>query len=347
MKRSSEDTDFARRAARVLAEADRPGAATNAIGDRAATIQAIEQALNARRRRVRPWLLAAAAAAAATAAVFALAWNTVRAPQTAVAPRTGPLHAERSMRLTIAAVDGAGALLETAVGTRLAQIGDSLTPGTWIRTGPDSHVLVAFENGTRVRVPAEARMQLAALGRLQRFVLDAGRFEANVAKLEPGFRFVVATPDAEIEVHGTRFEVMVGADRSDCAPLVRTRLMVGEGTVTVRHAAGEAHVGAGSSWPACEPRLEPPVRVTVGRTTPKTVPPQTRMLPEQTGVSTLAEQNDLFAAALAARQRGDSAEALRWLNRLLARFPRGQLVDSARAERERLLQSARLEIRSE
>jgi TolA-binding protein len=52
--------------------------------------------------------------------------------------------------------------------------------------------------------------------------------------------------------------------------------------------------------------------------------------------STLAEQNDLFAAALAARRRGDTVEAIQWLDRLIARYPGGPLTDSARAERRRM-----------
>ena len=57
--------------------------------------------------------------------------------------------------------------------------------------------------------------------------------------------------------------------------------------------------------------------------------------------STLAEQNDLFAAALAARRRGENAEAMRWLDRLIARYPDGPLIDSARAERRRLVDGGR------
>jgi hypothetical protein len=53
--------------------------------------------------------------------------------------------------------------------------------------------------------------------------------------------------------------------------------------------------------------------------------------------STLSEQNDLLAAALSARRRGDVGEAIRWLDRLITRYPNGQLTDSARAERRRLV----------
>jgi len=55
--------------------------------------------------------------------------------------------------------------------------------------------------------------------------------------------------------------------------------------------------------------------------------------------STLAAQNDLFAAALAARRRGENVEAIRWLDRLIGRYPEGPLTESARAERRRLAEA--------
>jgi TolA-binding protein len=56
--------------------------------------------------------------------------------------------------------------------------------------------------------------------------------------------------------------------------------------------------------------------------------------------STLAEQNDLFAAALSAGRRGDTREAVYWLDRLLDRYPDGPMAGSARAQRQRLLDGA-------
>jgi hypothetical protein len=53
-------------------------------------------------------------------------------------------------------------------------------------------------------------------------------------------------------------------------------------------------------------------------------------------VSHLAEQNDLFSAAMAAERRGNSTTALRKLDELIARYPGGPLSESARAERQRI-----------
>jgi len=66
--------------------------------------------------------------------------------------------------------------------------------------------------------------------------------EAAVAKLKPGERFVVATPDAEVEVKGTRFELVVDGETSRCEPVLRTRLTVQEGVVAVRHEGREVRI---------------------------------------------------------------------------------------------------------
>jgi TolA-binding protein len=54
-------------------------------------------------------------------------------------------------------------------------------------------------------------------------------------------------------------------------------------------------------------------------------------------VSRLAEQNDLFSAALAAERQGQHDLALRKLDELVTRYPDGPLSESARAERQRIL----------
>jgi hypothetical protein len=57
--------------------------------------------------------------------------------------------------------------------------------------------------------------------------------------------------------------------------------------------------------------------------------------------SRLAEQNDLFSAAMAAEWRGQYAAALRKLDELIFRFPNGPLTESAHGERQRILSALR------
>jgi hypothetical protein len=201
------------------------------------------------------------------------------------------------------------------------------------------HLLLALDTGTQLRVGASSRVRLTSLGAAQRFDVESGTLEAEVAKVPPGGRFVVATSDAEVEVKGTRFEVAVAPAPSTCAPFVRTTVRVQEGVVAVRFGDGEVRVAAGSVWPACPP--PPAVYSSRNHARPprSPVPPAEIATPPARAAehSTLAEQNDLLAAALSARRRGDLGEAIRWLDRLIARYPNGQLIDSARSERRRLV----------
>jgi TolA-binding protein len=53
--------------------------------------------------------------------------------------------------------------------------------------------------------------------------------------------------------------------------------------------------------------------------------------------SQLSQQNDLMSAAMAAERQGQHDVALRKLNELIIRFPGGPLMESARAQRQRIL----------
>lgn len=344
------DIDYASLAARALA-AGQPSTVPPPVEDRTATINAIERALRARaRRRLRPWWVLAPLGAAAAAAVLLVAGG----------------HGGRGSR-------DAGHPLPSAAAANL-RVGAALS-------GPSS---VEIASGTRLYLAARSTAVVKELGTVQSFVLEAGGLRAEVAKLAAGRRFLIQTPDAEIEVKGTRFDVSVApVASSGCAPSTRTHVTVHEGVVAVRSAGREVHLGPGAEWPDCatagatnDPvKSQAPAPFTPARAVETTRPasraPTVRSTSEARrraegrsrtpavavpgpastttapspspvvihGASTLADQNDLLAAALAARHRGDVAEALRWLDRLLSRYPDGQLVESARAERRRLLES--------
>jgi hypothetical protein len=243
--------------------------------------------------------------------------------------------------LKLAVADVEGAAIEAPDGARPATLGDRIAAGTSVRVPGSGHLLLALDTGTRLRVGASSRVRLTALGATQRFDVESGTLEAEVAKVPLGGRFIVATGDAEVEVKGTRFEVAVVPTPSSCAPFARTQVTVQEGVVVVRFAGGEVRLPAGSVWPACAPPPPaPPVHSNRPRPQHTPAPTADRAGPTAPtpDPSTLAEQNDLFAAALAARRRGERDEAIHWLDRLIARYPKGQLIDSARAERQRLLE---------
>jgi hypothetical protein len=338
MRTPEKDPRYAQLAAKVLergAADDEMGTATT-LPDRSASVAAIERALRARgRRRLVPWIgWGVAAGAAAVLLSVGLRSLLPGEPATAAGVGSGPMPAET--KLAVADVDGSGATIETAQGARPVTRGERIAAGTSVSVAGAGHLFLALDTGTRLRVGASTRVRLTALGATQRFDNERGTLEADVAKIPLGGRFIVATGDAEVEVKGTRFEVAVVPTPSACAPFARTQVMVQEGVVAVRFAGGEVRLPAGSVWPSCSAPT-PAVRSTPARTRQ---PHASALAPDSTppraDASTLAEQNDLFAAALAARRRGDLREAIQWLDRLVARYPTGQLIDSARAERQRL-----------
>jgi len=343
MRTPEKDPRYARLAARTLERgaADDEAGTAMTLPDRTASVAAIARALRARgRRRVVPWLGWGVAAAAA-AVLLSVGWRSLRSTEPATADGIARGDAPAETKLAVADINGAGAAIEASDGVRPATRGDRIAAGTSVRVPGTGHLLLALDTGTRVRVGSSSRVRLAALGATQRFEVESGSLEADVAKVPLGGRFIVATGDAEVEVKGTRFEVAVVSTPSACAPFARTQVMVQEGVVVVRFAGGEVRLPAGSVWPAC-PSPTPAVHGTRSRTrqrhTSATPLDSASSAAQRADASTLAEQNDLFAAALAARRRGDLGEAIHWLDRLIARYPNGQLIDSARAERQRLIE---------
>jgi hypothetical protein len=156
-----------------------------------------------------------------------------------------------------------------------------------------------------------------------------------VAKLEAGQRFVVLTPDAEVEVRGTRFHVALASPDENCGHGTPTRVVVDEGVVVVRSPTGEVRVPAGERWPAVCPAPPAPVPP------PPSIVARRQSRPAlATPASTLATENDLFGAALRAERSGDRAEAAHLLDALLTRFPGSPLRESAQRARARVTATA-------
>jgi ferric-dicitrate binding protein FerR (iron transport regulator) len=311
---------YAAAAARLLEPStSEPTAWPAELGERKQAVQAVEAALrqSARRRARRRWMAGAAAAAAAAAVVVgAVFFGATGADSVTVRVENGGL----------------------------------LEAGSLVEADPDREVRLSLSTGSLLHLRAGGRLALGAVGKSQRLTLRAGRLWARVSPLAPGHRFVVATADAEVEVHGTSFEVAVVPARADCDGAA-TEVRVFEGVVRVKRSGRQWRIAAGERWPAdCRPAAQPapqpghtsralpaaPPRARA-RTSPNAGPPRViATAPEPAPSSTLAEQNDLFAAAMDARRRGDLEETRRRLDEMLARFPFGALAESARAERAKL-----------
>ena len=206
-------------------------------------------------------------------------------------------------------------------------------------------------DGTTIEVDPRSELQLVRADAERWFRLARGAVAAHVTKLKAGERFVVATPDAEVEVRGTRFRVTVVPPGEACGQGVVTRVAVSEGVVVVRSLGHEVRVEAGHHWPlSCPERplstVPPaPERATVSvkhapvHVSSAHASSATSERAESVSPSTLATENDLFSSALKAGRAGDRREAVELLDVLLARFPQSPLRQSAESARAKLSES--------
>lgn len=225
---------------------------------------------------------------------------------------------------------------------------------------------VVLASGTQIALDAKSVLECRDATTTQRFALLRGGAHLHVAKLRPNERFLVDTPQAEVEVRGTVFDVKLEPATSDCAE--RAHVAVQEGRVEVRAGGKVLMLVGGEQWTSlCTRPAELPPAQAVTEASAPLRPRATERLAtngerrassnrvaatatkasdalaastvegSNAATSSLSEQNDLYAAAEAARRAGRSGEALATYGRLLARFPRGQLAESAFVERVRLL----------
>lgn len=329
----------------------------------AAMSRAIAERIRTRSRRRRALRVAAGIVLAAAAVLAVGRWTR----STAHAPSPPP----------VAAIDAkaVGAPIHAAVvrGSATSPLGPDapIVVGDRVDVGEGGSATVALSDGSRVRAEAGSELRVESLAASRRFVLARGTMRADVHKLGAGERFVVATDDAEVEVHGTSFQVAV-AEAPDACASTRTRVHVFEGVVAVRGLGDETKLYAGEDWPAACARTtragqtatdagpavaapatqgDAPQAISAPTATPTVTgdpgasaptPPSARTAitpadPPRAPSTALAEQNRLFAEATAARRRGDDATAIATYGRLVERHPTGSLAEAAAVERMRLL----------
>ncbi|HEX8791845.1 MAG TPA: FecR domain-containing protein [Polyangiaceae bacterium] len=327
---------YARIASKLLARQERTSASPPTAANRAAAISAIEQAIaaRARSRRRNRWLaslaVAATVALAAAGAVHEMRHRSQPLASSPTVPSTPAAAGEA--QVVGYAVAGAASVVSSGGSAPLSER-RMLPAGSRVVTPPGGHVMLAFATGTDVALGEAADMTIAEEGVTQALRLDHGSLDLHVAKLSADQRFLVETPDAEVEVRGTAFKVSLVPPDAACGAGTPTRVTVGEGVVVVRHAGVESRVETGQQWPSgC---AQP-----VAATRPASGSSAARALGSVAPASSLGEQNDMFADAMAAKRRGDSGEALADFDRFLARYPASPLAESATVERMRLLRGA-------
>ena len=250
---------------------------------------------------------------------------------------------------------GGGAALRIADRNEPLTDAANLSSGQRIETPVGGGASLRLSTGSSMNLDGGTSFGVDSHGAVERFSLQRGGLSAHVAKLGPGQRFIVGTPDAELEVRGTRFRAQVLPRAETCGSQTRTRLTVTEGVVEVRRDGVTTRVGAGQHWPAdcaagVASRLEPQPLEQAARLVPSAATDEdkgsshvannttSRPLPNAAEESSaLTRQNDLFAEGVALRRQGDVGAALRAYQELIARFPTSPLAENAMVERIRLL----------
>jgi ferric-dicitrate binding protein FerR (iron transport regulator) len=174
------------------------------------------------------WLQAAAVLASVAALAVALRTGAFRQPAVTRAPEAAAV--------VVARVDAAGALeADGESGWTPLTVGDSLTAGRRVRTGPAGAGL-RVDDGRSVRLQARSRLRWDARDRLTlesgAVYVDSGRKQGSASSFE------VSTPLGAVRETGTQFEVRLDAN----ALVVRVR----EGRVSLVGRAPEIEVAHGT-----------------------------------------------------------------------------------------------------
>jgi hypothetical protein len=238
---------------------------------------------------------------------------------------------------------GSGARVLGSGGETDLSEGGSLGPGSRVITPATGRASLSFSSGTTVALGEGSDMTVVSQGANDRLRLDKGAIDLHVAKQEPSHRFLVDTLDAEVEVRGTKFRVSLVAPDRGCGDGTLTRVVVTEGVVVVRTRDSETRIAAGERWPvgcAHEPAANFATASQPQQLTGASRFTSTGAVCSSNAGSSLTDQNDLFAEALAAKRQGDVWGAVGVFERLCSRFPASPLAESAAVERMRLLRDA-------
>lgn len=290
-----------------------------------------------------------ASAALVAAAAFALAAGLLMKDHGA---RPGDVAGLSGVSGTVVLThDGHGSVVGT--GERPLRDGDALQTAA----GARAH-LKTIKANVNVSESTELRVSRPSAAE-ERISLRRGRVDVSVDKaIETQRAVVVETPDAEVVVRGTVFDVKVEPQGSSTS----TSVHVTRGSVWVLSQGVQvALLSAGQSWsstvgaptaaaPTATSPAAAPSAVVAEAPSPVAAPPVSKASPKLVAPSrkpgTLAEENRLFAAGVEARNRGDAARAAELFTELLTTYPQSTLREVAQVERFRALKSAGQETRA-
>jgi hypothetical protein len=273
-----------------------------------------------RHRRWRRWGAYGAGAITAMAAGFAL-W--LAAPGT---PASGANQQAAQLMLLDGELSNKGTSLSTGVKYSIGTLGRLITP---VNRG----ATFVTDEGVHIDFDADSTLDLSFAGDTRRIALNRGKIALSVPKLKRGTSLSVATPDAVVTVHGTRFSVEVG-DETSCVRVSEGVVSVARGAGIERLTRGESS-GCGDVTQASAVAKVPSAgaRESTNVDIKREVP-----APRITATGTLTQENRLFQNALAAEQSGDLGRARLLARRLLNRYPNSPMAPDTRRILSRLKQ---------
>ncbi len=295
----------------------------------------VTRALESRRVVVRgrferwqPWLLFAAAACLPIAI-----WAGVARVHAAAAR-----HDDTALVRSLA---GSAEIAHGDVAQSIAGTGDApLGPGDELRTGRDASARASLPTGAVVDVGPLARVRFSATGGAavrDRLELAAGHVDVRVPEAPGGQRSPRA--DAGRDGHRSRDEVLRRPHRGR-GRASRGDARVRHRGVDRRHRPWPANVDAGLE-------LSTPEASTAAPTPEVPLAPRADDAPPTAmgsgASSTLAAENALLADAMRLRRDGQTERALALVDAFVARYPRSPLMETVRAERQRLVETLRRE----
>ncbi|MFZ5890887.1 MAG: FecR domain-containing protein [Myxococcota bacterium] len=140
--------------------------------------------------------------------------------------------------------------------------GQPFAPGQSVAARAGDSNVIEFGKATQLALDASSELEYRQGDSLRRFGLTRGAVHLHVGKLGAGQRFIVETPDAEVEVRGTAFHVVLDDPKSGCAS-PRTSVAVDEGVVEVRFRGNSYRLTPGKHWPErCEQAAAQPAEPT-------------------------------------------------------------------------------------
>lgn len=342
---------LARAAAKLLAEEEIDARAPS-TDERDRTVYAIkvELARSALRGRRRRWALPLVGVAAAVAllGIGAATWSRHGTGSVAAVPPSNRPDANAA----VVADTVRGTVFVEKNGERVALRSSAVLARGSKVVAMDGEAILVLRSGSKIDVEHATTASFVEDGETELIDIDRGAVTSTVTKRGPTQRFVVRTPDAEVEVRGTVFRVSRLED-PQCG--VQTRVHVDEGRVMVRAAGQEgATLEPGGDWVSrcVTPQLpaataaSPPLPSTTSLPSKRSAPtaaataaatPPATASPRTLASSELAAQNALFADAMASKSRGDTASALTSLDFLLQKYPRTPLREAAEAQRMNLV----------